>query len=268
MGEVKRDAEADDAPTVRPCRCVILTPRALPRPIRLIVGLEERGAQLTIVHDAPSLMVELAGGAHLAIINEPRTARRLDELLAAVERYYPRTPCWQFESIGRDHPRLLRIDSGAFSQGVDDGDATGTEASHPPDDNGLPPDSGSIHGGLTSDERIRRSGENDASGDARATDADHDAHGEPRVAESFESHAADAAKRDGPQPTARSRQGVERGQGRAATGPGDPLVTIEELAMLLKPLEPERDDEGGNGHGRRGPTADDDDATEGEERDA
>lgn len=97
-------------------RCVVLVGKGVPRPDRLLEGLRKRGAQVELVHDAPAVMVELAEGAQVVVVNEPRTVRRLPELLAAVRKYYPRAGCWRFEAVGPSgQSQLSAIDTLAAS---------------------------------------------------------------------------------------------------------------------------------------------------------
>jgi len=77
----------------------MLVPPGLDRPERLLRGLRERGAEVSVVRDAPAAMVELAGGARVLIIHEPRVLRRCDELLDAVRQFYPYSRCWRSQNV-------------------------------------------------------------------------------------------------------------------------------------------------------------------------
>jgi hypothetical protein len=109
-------------------RCVVLVGKGIPRPERLLEGLQKRGAAVEVVHDAPSVMVGLAEGAQVVVVNEPRTVRRLPELLAAMRKYYPRAGCWRFEAIGPSgQSQLTAIDAAHALEQV----ATANEPPHP-----------------------------------------------------------------------------------------------------------------------------------------
>lgn len=85
--------------------CVLLSGPTSPLPQRLIDGLRARGARVRVAADAPSVMVNLAataGGEHplprVLIVNEPAAHRSLASLLASVRRYYPQARCWRYEA--------------------------------------------------------------------------------------------------------------------------------------------------------------------------
>ncbi|MCE9592430.1 MAG: hypothetical protein K8S99_18140 [Planctomycetes bacterium] len=89
--------------------CVILSGRGLTLPAKLLEGLTRRGARVSVVADAAAAMVELSQGGHVLVIHEPTTLRRLDELVDAVHRYYPRVLCWRFDSLLSGRPALVRM---------------------------------------------------------------------------------------------------------------------------------------------------------------
>jgi hypothetical protein len=126
--------QATGNPSPLGARCVVLVGKNVPRPDRLLEGLRKRGAQVELVHDAPAVMVGLAEGAQVVVVNEPRTVRRLPELLAAVRKYYPGAGCWRFEAVGPSgQSQLAAIDTAAASPIPE-------EPPHPaPRSNGKPP---------------------------------------------------------------------------------------------------------------------------------
>lgn len=110
----KRDAPQNGrgGPPPTRVRCVLLSGPGRNNPAALIAGLTARGADVHVSGDAPGAMARVAQGANVLIVNEPRTVRRLPELLAAVRRHYPVVQLWAFESTmngnGQAHPPALR----------------------------------------------------------------------------------------------------------------------------------------------------------------
>ena len=94
----KRDAAGQEAPQPR---CIVwLAPGRL-APRALLQGLAKRRVKAVLASDAPGVMRELAAEPTLAvIIAEPREQLRVDELCAAVRRYYPGTRLWRYEHEG------------------------------------------------------------------------------------------------------------------------------------------------------------------------
>jgi hypothetical protein len=66
----------------------------------LVRGIGSRGAQPTAVGAAADVMVELARGARVVIVDHPAKRQGLHRLLAAVARYYPKAMLWRFEPDG------------------------------------------------------------------------------------------------------------------------------------------------------------------------
>lgn len=93
-------------------RCVLLSGQGRNNPAALIAGLTARGADVHVIGDTPGAMAQIARGARVLIVNEPRTVRRLPELLAAIRRHYPVVQLWVFETPvngnGHAHPPVLR----------------------------------------------------------------------------------------------------------------------------------------------------------------
>lgn len=110
----KRDAPQNGrgGPPPTRVRCVLLSGPGRNNPAALIAGLTARGADVHVSGDAPGAMARVAQGANVLIVNEPRTVRRLTELLAAVRRHYPVVQLWAFETPmngnGQTHPPALR----------------------------------------------------------------------------------------------------------------------------------------------------------------
>lgn len=135
-------------------RCVVLVARGLPGPDRLLEGLQKRGADVQVVPDPPSVMVELARGAKVVIVHEPRRVRRLPELMAALRRYYPQATCWQFDPVdGNGQGKLAPLDAppttaetptagppGEETPAAAAQEAAGAPAEHLPADATLPDD--------------------------------------------------------------------------------------------------------------------------------
>lgn len=98
--------------------CLVLSPIRGPEPTALLRGLQQRGGLVLMVHDAPSVMLNLAqqrmvsppGGTSALIVDDPSVWRVLPELLAAVHRYFPSVVCWSHtRSQGR--PELRKLDA-------------------------------------------------------------------------------------------------------------------------------------------------------------
>lgn len=101
-----------DAPTSLPsgraARCLILAAGGHPAPEALTDGLQRRQATCRVVQDMARVMVELARcpGQALIVI-EPQTLPQADQLIAAVQRYHPRTALWQY--TGQPQPTLRSL---------------------------------------------------------------------------------------------------------------------------------------------------------------
>lgn len=108
-GRASGTGPTNAAPGHAGMRCVILSGRGLVLPARLVEGLSQRGLRVTVVADAPSVMLELANGCGVLIIHEPTMVRHLDELLGAVHRYYKGVACWRFDSLPTGQSSLARI---------------------------------------------------------------------------------------------------------------------------------------------------------------
>lgn len=108
-GRASGTGSVNAAPGHAGMRCVILSGRGLVLPARLVEGLSQRGLRVTVVADAPSVMLELANGCGVLIIHEPTMVRHLDELLGAVHRYYKGVACWRFDSLPTGQSSLARI---------------------------------------------------------------------------------------------------------------------------------------------------------------
>jgi len=204
------------APGISPgtgCPCVVWVSPGASRPEVLLRGLANRGAEVRLVSDAPSVMVELAGGAKAVVINEPQMVRRSGELLAAVRRYYPGVMSWRFNMIGpKGHPSLERMNGEVGRVAV----ANGSSASVTPPANGT-----AKHDMAQSEPPIERPPS-------------------PTVS------MRDAAKVEPPKPAAPppapQRPASPPPERRVEPPVPAPLLTPEELAMLLAPLPTEDED--------------------------
>jgi hypothetical protein len=113
MGERRVQPEVS-AQGPRLCRCVVLvSPRGqLPRP--LLRGLEHRGAVAIVATDAPAALVDLAySRAGALIVQDPDDHLMVDDLLAAVHRYFPKTTCWRYDTSVRGEAALSRLNGHA-----------------------------------------------------------------------------------------------------------------------------------------------------------
>lgn len=91
---------SDPAPS-RSTRCVILS-EAGAKPLDVLIhGLKRRQLSVSLVGDAPRVMVALAQRqTQTLIVNDPDRHRSLVQLLEAVRQYYPKTFCWKYEAAG------------------------------------------------------------------------------------------------------------------------------------------------------------------------
>jgi hypothetical protein len=97
---------SDDSIPAGELRCVVLMPPGTSVPAMLLTGLSRRGASVTVVTQGPRVMVELLAQPTASVIAvEPQQQPRLEELAAAVHRYYPKTAVWQFR-VSKGQPQL------------------------------------------------------------------------------------------------------------------------------------------------------------------
>lgn len=91
-------------------RCVVLVGRGRPFPEALLAALARRDTEYHVVSNPAGVMVNLAvGPVGAVIINEPEQIAGVEEMLAAIARYFPRTGCWRFERVGEGKSRLTKI---------------------------------------------------------------------------------------------------------------------------------------------------------------
>lgn len=77
-------------------RFVILVGDAQAFPRRLIAGLDGRNVKVVAVYDAPWVMAELTDDTHTVIVTEPTRIRQLNDLIEAVRAYYPAVRFWRY----------------------------------------------------------------------------------------------------------------------------------------------------------------------------
>jgi hypothetical protein len=82
-------------------RCVVLCARGTDVPRVLLEGLAARGLKPFALPSEMAVMVDLAHRpASAVVVCEPSRWRRAHEVLAAIQRYYPSTACWQYGPAG------------------------------------------------------------------------------------------------------------------------------------------------------------------------
>ena len=66
-----------------------------------------------------AVMLELARSpTHAVVVDQPKNVAAVDELLTAIQTYYPQVVCWCHEATGTDHqPRLSRLRTASPSNG-------------------------------------------------------------------------------------------------------------------------------------------------------
>lgn len=121
MKEVKKaNMSGDEA-----ARCLLLVPRGYDAPLALLEGLRRRGVSVREVSDGIGVMMELGlDGRGMLVIVEPGAVRDVNRIVGAVRRYYSRVVCWQY-SYGIDRPLVrYRFDEGSDekSEGIDEVD--------------------------------------------------------------------------------------------------------------------------------------------------
>jgi len=178
------------------CRCVVLVPPDGPRPQALLKGLEKRGARYEVAAHPVQVMVRLAvGEPRVLVVDHPERIDQLQQLLAAVRRYYPRVVCWRYTakgSGGQENGGLTRFD----------------DLPAPPIQPARPPASDPIKQPVNGDRRL--------------------------VSQS------DGGERTGPK---LFNKGIAAGISSGGGFPlSEPLLTAEELSMLIGPRFGEGDD--------------------------
>ena len=104
----EREMTGHDAPR-QGYRCLVLVCDETTIIQDLLSGLIKRGTRLQVVHDPCHLLVELAREpTGLVILAQPQQVSGLRELIVALRRYYPHTACWRCETVNQQ-TRLLRI---------------------------------------------------------------------------------------------------------------------------------------------------------------
>lgn len=132
----------------RPCKrattCVVLVGQPEPSPKPLLAGLHRRGVRTAVVPDAPGVMVTLAGcPTNALIVLEPNSVPHLYELLAAVNRCYPKTVCWKYrvDRAGQG-PQLTKLNVQELHKPVETIEVTSGEGV---DDVAEPPTATTLH---------------------------------------------------------------------------------------------------------------------------
>ena len=120
-------------------RCVVFVGRQRPEHKALQAGLTKRWSKLCVVTNTPSVMAELGTEpTSTLIVLEPSYVPRLGQLLAAVQRYFPKVICCQIsytDHDGRLHLTMLTTETDhklSPSLDADDGqDQTIEQPLHP-----------------------------------------------------------------------------------------------------------------------------------------
>jgi hypothetical protein len=99
-----------------PARCLVVTAPRGWATVALRQGLERRGLAVTVVSGEVAAMIELARAATaVVVLCEPLRLGRANELMRAIVRYYPKTPCWQWDPArAPGGNQLARIDPEAI----------------------------------------------------------------------------------------------------------------------------------------------------------
>jgi hypothetical protein len=91
-------------------RAVVLVPAEAAPPSALMRVLGRKGVDAVLSPDEPAVMVELARGPAVAVVladgDPPQRQATRRELLAAVRRYYPKTPVWHYGRNRAGQPTL------------------------------------------------------------------------------------------------------------------------------------------------------------------
>lgn len=83
-------------------RCLLWLPAGYAAPAMLLDGLRARDVVVRQAGDAPTVMVELAGGGYKTlVVVEPELLRRPQRVVDAVARYHPGTDVWRFNGEGK-----------------------------------------------------------------------------------------------------------------------------------------------------------------------
>ncbi len=91
------------------CQCVVWVRPGQPEPQGLIENLEKRGVSARTVQHPDQVMVELAQRQpSVVIVDHPQTPGKVAQLLAAVKRYYPHVACWRHEASASTGGLILK----------------------------------------------------------------------------------------------------------------------------------------------------------------
>jgi hypothetical protein len=122
MREPSTTAGAEASGATAAARCVVAVAPGAQAPAALLQGLTRRGIKVALAAGEVAAMVELARSSTAAVILcDPARLARPAELVRAVERYYPKTRCWQFAparwqgawEMSKVNPDLCRSWAGA-----------------------------------------------------------------------------------------------------------------------------------------------------------
>lgn len=228
QGEGARDAEK------RRGSCVVLSPPGSALLGVLLPALSCRWESLAVVSDEPAVMEQLAGGGvSVVVVVEPGAWGHLRALAAAMGRYFGRVLCMKFEvEPGETEPRITSLAlrwmeaggpsaSGPFREAPGAGAASSIE--------GAPT---GVSAGSGGDDMLAGMAEAGASRAAVSAELDAD---EALLRPRRKVDRLAVSAKPGESARAGEAGGTEGSGGASRVGPPEPLVTEEELSMLLGP---------------------------------
>lgn len=256
-----RTPQSAPASTASPARVVVLSGHGGRAPAALLGALGRHGLSARVVGDAPAVMTAVAeaGAATRAVIVcEPSRRAAVDPLREALAAYYPQVARWAYHAaVGAESARVTRLDeSGSVPPEAEAGgsskpiepdhrstsrgtaEAPGSAAASDEAPGGRFADLASVVEQATTDEagpRLRLAVDED--------EADHGDDRPRRVSPEERRRRAERARRRLADLSVTASPAVGRDtQATASTDdPDQPLVTREELAMLLGPPESAHD---------------------------
>ena len=83
--------------------CLLWLPRGFDAPLDLVRGLNRRHVRVRQVHDAPSVMAQMAANrlnstaARVLILVEPHLLRQPQRLIDTLRTYYPKALIWRYD---------------------------------------------------------------------------------------------------------------------------------------------------------------------------
>lgn len=213
-------------------RCLIWA-RGAVCPSPLLRGLAARGLAPEVVASAPEVMLALARRpARAVLLVEPAGQHWVDDLLSALARYHPQVACWRYDPISG----LQSLRGGGPKEG--DSGTAGTSQVAAEGGGAAPQEEDPGHS--TASAASASSGEDAAEGGDCQVPEVHTERRRPLPAH----WPFDLPER---QTAEHTKTGLEREHGRAGLAQENgsirsaALLSEEELAMLLEPLEDETD---------------------------